>query len=135
MNFDDNHPASTLFPLVPSTAAQDEIQDDDLSDSELSHFQAEMEKNMSTALVESSAPDGTNENMSDDAMDVDSEEEDVKLMHVKKAQRRVNTKEYYDPELFGLRRSVSHSLTQTSSLGGFRFGILIRVGTCTNRAG
>lgn len=111
MNLDDNHPTSSLSSLVPSTAAQDDMQEDDLSDSMLSQYGAEIEQQLSTASPERSAPNGTNVQVSDDAMDVDSEEEDVKPMHMKKSQRRVTAKEYYDPELFGLRRSVSHSLT------------------------
>ena len=135
MNLDDSHPTSTLSSLVPSIAAQDEMQDDDRSDSEFSQFQAEIEQELFIASPEGSAPNGTNEHASDDAMDVDSEEEDVKPMHVKKTQRRVGTKEYYDPELFGLRRSVSRSLTQHYRWVDLDFVILIRAGTGANRAG
>ena len=121
MNLEDSHPTSTLSStsfLVPSIAVQDEMQDDDISDSELSQFQAEIEKDLSTASPESSARNGTNEHASDNAMDVDSEEdEQVKPMHVKKSQRRVNTKEYYDPELFGLRRSVRRSYVPSIVIG------------------
>ena len=135
MNLDDSHPTSSLSALVPSTAAQDEVQDDDLSDSVLSQYRAEIEQEMCSASPEGGALHGTNEHASDDAMDVDSEEEDVKPMHVKKTQRRVSAKEYYDPELFGLRRSVSRSLNQRCCWADFVFVILIRVGTCSNRAG
>lgn len=116
MNLDDNHPSLTLSngpAAMLFTAAQDENQDDDLSDSDLSQFEAEIEQNLSSASPGSSAPNGVNEHGSSEAMDVDSEE-DIKSTHVNKASRRVSTKEYFDPELFGLRRSVCHLLPQLS---------------------
>jgi hypothetical protein len=118
MNLNDSHPNST-FPLLseirPFTAAQDGNQDDDLSDSDLSQFQAEIEQNLSSASPGRSLPNGTNEHGSDEVMEVDSED-DVKPTHVNKVRRRMSTKEYYDPELFGLRRSVSRCSLHTCIL-------------------
>ena len=109
MDSDSRHPSSSLSPAsanVPSVVAQQDSQDDDLSDTDLSQFQAELEQNLSSASPESSPLNGTGEVVSDDVMQVDSEEE-TKPVNVNKGRRRVSAKEYYDPELFGLRRSVS----------------------------
>lgn len=111
MNLNNIHPTSTHSPTsatILSTAAQDDNQDDDLSDSDLSQFQAEIEQNLYTASPDSGAPNGLGMNEhdgSDEAMDVDSDD-DSKRRHVNKTPRRTSGKEYYDPELFGLRRSV-----------------------------
>jgi hypothetical protein len=112
MNVDDSHPSSTHSPasaIIPSAAAEDGNQDDDGSDTEMSDLEAEIEQNFSSASPGSSASNDANEHGSFEAMDIDSED-DVKSPHVNKATRRVSTKEYYDPELFGLRRSVCRFL-------------------------
>jgi hypothetical protein len=111
MDIDSRHPSSSLSPassIVQSAVAPQDSQDEDLSDTDLSQFQAEIEQNLSSASPESSPLNGTTEPVSDDVMQVDSEE-DTKPVNSNKGRRRVNAKEYYDPELFGLRRSVSHS--------------------------
>ena len=116
MNFDDRHPSSTLSPAsatILSAAAEDENQDDDGSDSEMSDLEAEIEKNLSSASPGSSASNGANEHGSFEAMDIDSED-DIKSLHMNKTPRRVSTREYYDPELFGLRRSVCRFLAPPS---------------------
>jgi len=109
MDVDSRHPSSSLSPasaIVQSDGAQQDSPDDDLSDSDLSQFQAEIEQNLSSASPESSPPNVTTEPVSDEAMQVDSEE-DTRPVNANKGRRRVSAKEYYDPELFGLRRSVS----------------------------
>jgi hypothetical protein len=108
MDVDDGHPNSTYSPAsvpVPSTAAHDDTQEDDLSDSELSQLQAEIERSLSSASPETSLPIRSNENVFDEVIEVDSDEE-IKRISESKSRKRVTTKEYYDPELFGLRRSV-----------------------------
>jgi len=135
MNFDDSHPSLTHSPAsatIPFAVAQDEDPDDDGSDSEMSDLEAEIEQNLSSASPGSIASNGANEHGSFEAMDIDSED-DVESPHVNKTSRRVSTKEYYDPELFGLRRSVSRSLNQRCCWADFVFVILIQVGTCSNR--
>jgi hypothetical protein len=116
MDIDYRHPSSSLSPasptVQPAIALQDN-QDDDLSDTDLSQFQAEIEQNLSSASPESTPLNGTTEPVSDDVMQVDSEE-DTKPMNSNKGRRRATAKEYYDPELFGLRRSVSRSPTVVS---------------------
>src|SRR5271170_4593772 len=110
MEVDSRHPSSSLSsasPIVQSAVALQDNQDEDLSDTDLSQFQAEIEQNLSSASPESSPPNGTTEPVSDDVMQVDSEE-DTKPVNLNKGRRRASTKEYFDPELFGLRRSVSH---------------------------
>jgi hypothetical protein len=108
---DQRHPSpplSSFSAIPPAQAAQDDDLDDDVSDSDLSQFEAEIEQNLSSASPETSHVNGTNnddDNVSEDAMEIDSEE-DVKPSHNNKARHRASTKEYYDPELFGLRRSV-----------------------------
>lgn len=107
---DQRHPSPSLSstsPITPAQPAQDDDLADDVSDSDLSQFEAEIEQNLSSASPETSHINGTNNDddiVSDDTMDVDSEEEE-KPSHAK-ARHRASTKEYYDPELFGLRRSV-----------------------------
>jgi|SRR5271168_3228535 len=111
MDIDSRHPSSSLSPASPidqSAVAPQDSQDEDLSDTDLSQFQAEIEQNLTSASPESSPLNGTTEPVSDDVMQVDSEE-DSKPVNSNKGRRRVSAKEYYDPELFGLRRSVSHS--------------------------
>ena len=108
MNLDGTHPNSTLSPTsapVFSGASQDENQDDDLSDAGMSQFIDEIEHDLSTASPGINEPNGTNDNGPDELMDVDSDEE-IKSSHVNKPPRRATAKEYFDPELFGLRRSV-----------------------------
>ena len=78
--------------------------EDDISDSGLSQFEAEIEENLSSASPDTSARNDTNDHVSDDAMDVDSED-DVKPSH-NKGRKGGSTREYFDPELYGLRRSV-----------------------------
>ena len=113
---DQRHPSpplSSVSTITPAQAAQDDDLSDDLSDSDLSQFEAEIEQNLSSASPETSQVNGTNnedDNISDDAMEVDSEE-DVKPSLSNKARHRTSTKEYYDPELFGLRRSVCVSVS------------------------
>jgi len=109
MNLDSGHPGSTLSPApasMPSMTVHEDDMDDELSDSDLSQFQAEIERNLSSASPETSPQNVTTEHVSDEHMDVDSEE-DVKFPGSSKSRKRANMKEYYDPELFGLRRSVS----------------------------
>ena len=108
MDVDDGYPNSTYSPAsipVPSTAAHDGIQDDDLSDSELSQLQAEIERGLSSASPGTSPPTRSHENVSDELIEEDSEGE-IKPASASKSRKRVTTKEYLDPELFGLRRSV-----------------------------
>lgn len=108
MNFDDHHPSSTLSSasaITPAHQAQDDDMEDELSDSGFSQFEAEIEENLSSASPDTSAHNDTNDDASDDAMDVDSEE-DVKPSHTNKGRKGANTREYFDPELYGLRRSV-----------------------------
>jgi hypothetical protein len=110
MAFDDRHPstsASYVSTTMPSVAANDHNQDIDMSDSDLSQFQAQIEHDLSSASPESSHLHGGHNNVSEEPMDVDTDEE-VGLAHVNKGRKKTSTKEYYDPELFGLRRSVSH---------------------------
>jgi hypothetical protein len=110
MDIDSRHPSSSLSPVskdVHSTVAQQDTPDDDLSDTDLSQFQAEIEENLTSASPESSPLNGTTEQVSDDVMQIDSEEES-KPVNPNKGRRRTTAKEYYDPELFGLRRSVWH---------------------------
>ena len=107
-------PLSSTSAITPNQTAHDGDMDDDMSDSDLSQFEAEIEQNLSSASPESSPINGANDdddNVSedDDAMEVDSEEE-VKPSHANKGRHRASTKEYYDPELFGLRRSVCSSV-------------------------
>lgn len=108
---DQRHPSpplSSFSAITPAQAVHDDDLDDDVSDSDLSQFEAEIEQNLSSASPETSHVNGTNnddDNVSEDAMEIDSEE-DVKPSHHNKARHRASTKEYYDPELFGLRRSV-----------------------------
>jgi hypothetical protein len=108
MNVDYIPPSSTLSPasaITPALTAQNGDMEDDLSDSDLSQFEAEIEENLSSASPETSAPNDTNDHASDDAMEVDSED-DVKTSQANKARKGGNTREYFDPELYGLRRSV-----------------------------
>jgi hypothetical protein len=114
MDVDDSHPNSTYSPAsipLPSTAAHDDFQEDDLSDSELIEFQAEIEQTLSSSSPETNPPNQSNEHVSDMIIEGDSEDE-AKSEGVSKSRRRVTTKEYFDPELFGLRRSVCLSLLQ-----------------------
>lgn len=67
------------------------------SDSDLSQFEAQIEKDLDSASPINGVKDD-----SDDAMDIESEEDKPV-----KGKRRTSVKEYYDPELYGLRRSVS----------------------------
>jgi hypothetical protein len=108
MNVDSAHPSFTASPVsaAPPIAVVDgNGLGDDFSDSDLSQFKAEIEQNLSSVSSASSTLSGANENVSDDAMDVDSED-DVRPSHAGKGRRRGSTKEYYDPELYLLRRSV-----------------------------
>jgi hypothetical protein len=107
MNIDDRYPSSTLSPasaITPAHKAQDDDMEDDISDSGLSQFEAEIEENLSSASPDTSARNDTNDHVSDGAMDVDSEDE-VKPSH-NKGRKGGSTREYFDPELYGLRRSV-----------------------------
>ena len=108
MDLDGSHASSTLSSaseIVPHAAAHERYQDDDLSDSDLSQFQAEIEQNLSSASPGSTSANGAIIQASDDAMDVDTEE--MKLGNMANSRKRTAVKEYYDPELYGLRRSVS----------------------------
>jgi len=108
MNIDDRHsslPLSSASPITPAHQALDGDMEDDLSDGGLSQFEAEIEENLSSASPDTSARNDTNDHLSDDAMDIDSEE-DVKPSHTNKGRKGANTREYFDPELYGLRRSV-----------------------------
>jgi hypothetical protein len=136
MDLDGDHPSSAVFlPTADmhTAIAHETNPEHDLSDTDLSQFQAEIEQNLSSASVGNSPPNGTTDHVSEDAMDVESEEE-VKPMHVNKAHKRTTTREYYDPELFGLRRSVNRSNSQPSLSVRFEDQILIQLGTYTNRA-
>jgi hypothetical protein len=110
MDADDHHPSTTSSPPaidIASTIPHKVDPVDDLSDSDLSQFQAEIEQNLSSASPESNLPqNGANEHNFTEPMDVDSDEE-VRQSHVSRNKRTV-TREYFDPELYGLRRSVSH---------------------------
>lgn len=108
MDPDGNHASSILSSaseIVPHSAAHERHQDDDLSDSDLSQFQAEIEQNLSSASPGSSPANGAILQASDDAMDVDTE--DMKQANMANFRKRTVVREYYDPELYGLRRSVS----------------------------
>ena len=113
MNVDTSHPSFTsslTSATVPIALAYDNGLDDDLSDSDLSQFKAEIEKNLSSVSPESSTLNDTaNDHVYDDAIDVDSED-DVRQLHTGKGRRRGSTKEYLDPDLYLLRRSVCYSL-------------------------
>jgi hypothetical protein len=134
MNLDRTHSTSALSPAsapVFSAASQDENQDDDLFDVGMSQFINEIEHDLSSASPAIDRYNGTNDPDPDEMMDIDSEEE-VKLPHVNKAPRRVPAKEYFDPELFGLRRSVCafsslYCCGGTSSVRG-----LIWLGSCAD---
>jgi len=108
MDITDTHPTSTTYsgPINgTSTIAHTSIDDDYLSDSGLSELGAEIEQNLSSATPDGSEQDDDEEHGYDDVMDVESEE-DVKPVQENKSRKRTAAKEYYDPELFGLRRSV-----------------------------
>jgi hypothetical protein len=112
MNLDSAHPRSVsplASPTVASALIHDDDLDDDLSDSGLSQFGAEIEKNLSSVSPESSTLNGRNDNGSDDAMDVDSEDGAI-TSHANKGRRQGNAKEYLDPDLYLLRRSVCRPL-------------------------
>ena len=76
------------------------------SDSDLSDFQAEIEKDLSSAMPGSSVHGNGEDAESEDAMDVESDEDNKPVQTNKSSSRRMSTKEYFDPELYGLRRSV-----------------------------
>jgi hypothetical protein len=97
-----SHPHSPSSLSSPSdtlldSPAHDPVEPPSPSDSDLSDLEAEIEKDLSSA----SPVNGTKDS-SDDDMDIDSEDEKPS-----KNKKRNNAKEYYDPELYGLRRSVS----------------------------
>ena len=103
---------STLAPAlsaVQHNAACEDNLDEDMSDSELSEFEAEIEENLSTASPDSSPDNDLNEHISDERMEIEDSDEEAKTMSTNKGRRRAVVREYYDPELFGLRRSVSDS--------------------------
>jgi hypothetical protein len=101
----------------------DDSMDDGLSDSELSQFEAEIEKDLSST-PESGTPNGANGHASDDAMDIDSDD-DLRPSHAGKGRRRGSTKEYFDPDLYLLRRSVCHSFNHhRRSDGLIRFRVV-----------
>jgi hypothetical protein len=111
MNADNHYPSSTLSAasaITPAHKAQNDDMEDDLSDSGLSQFGAEIEENLSTASPDTSARNDTHDHVSDDAMDIDSEE-DAKPSN-SKGRKGGNSREYLDPELYGLRRSVCFPL-------------------------
>ena len=125
MKFDAAHPSSTSSPAsatVPSTAIHNNDMDDDMSDSDLSQFEAEIEKELSSS-PESGTLNGANGHASDDAMEVDSED-DVRPSHAGKGRRQGSTKEYMDPDLYLLRRSVCYPGCCCRWIG------LIQLGTC-----
>ena len=108
MNIDYPPPSSTLSPvsaITPALTAQNDDMEDDLSDSDMSQFEAEIEENLTSASPETSGHNDTNDHASEDAMDVDSED-DAKTSNANKARKGGNSREYFDPELYGLRRSV-----------------------------
>jgi len=76
------------------------------SDSDLSDFQAELEKDLSSAMPGSSVHANGEDAESEDAMDVETDEDNKPVQPNKSTSRRMSTKEYFDPELYGLRRSV-----------------------------
>jgi len=103
-------PAAALeSPALP--LAKVDAFDDDLSDTSLSQLGVEIEQGLSSAL-----PDGlsrlangmsTNDvSPSDDAMIIESDDEDIKQPVSSRSKKRVTEREYFDPELYGLRRSV-----------------------------
>lgn|SRR5579862_9802740 len=92
-------PSSLSTPFAMDANLPEDVSDSPSSpsDSDLSQFEAEIEKNLSSA----SPPVNGTKDDSEDPMDVDSEDEKPI-----KTKRRTSTKEYFDPELYGLRRSV-----------------------------
>src|SRR2546423_15152197 len=108
MNIDYPPPSSTLSPvsaITPALTAQNDDMEDDLSDSDMSQFEAEIEENLTSVSPETSGHNDTHDHASEDAMDVDSED-DAKTSNANKARKGGNSREYFDPELYGLRRSV-----------------------------
>jgi hypothetical protein len=103
--------------LSPSPPAKDERFDDGLSDTSLSQLEAEIEQGLSSdspdsrshgiAVNGTSTKDGS---LSDDAMDVDSDDDDGDRAVPSHPKKRVSGREYFDPELYGLRRSVCSTL-------------------------
>src|SRR2546423_35864 len=85
-----------LDPPAHITQRQDSVSDDDLS-----QFGAELEKSLSAA---SSDVPNANPLVQEDSEDAESEGETNAVTHHKG--RRTSVKEYFDPELYGLRRSV-----------------------------
>ena len=111
-------PAAALVPSAPPLATVD-VFDDDLSDAALTQLEAEIEQGLSSA-----SPDGLSRlangastkdvSSSDDAMIIESDDEDVKQPVFSRSKKRATEREYFDPELYGLRRSVR--LTALSTL-------------------
>jgi len=104
-------PAAALVPAAFPLAKVDAF-DDDLSDTSLSQLGAEIEQGLSSALPDgrSRFANGTSSqdvSPSDDAMIIESDDEDVKQPVSSRSKKRVSGREYFDPELYGLRRSVS----------------------------
>ena len=108
MDPEDSHRSSTLSPvsaILPAHVAYEDDELDDLSDSGLSQFEAEIEQNLSSTSPGGTSGDAAHLHVSNDPIDVDTEE--LKPANANKARKRTHAREYYDPELFGLRRSVS----------------------------
>jgi hypothetical protein len=105
-------PTSTSIPPSSSPAKVGAF-DDDLSDSSLSQLEAEIEQGLASASPDTRrvVTNGTTAmavSPSDDAMEIDSDEEDVKQHRVSsRSKKRLTEREYFDPDLYGLRRSVS----------------------------
>jgi hypothetical protein len=107
--------------LPPSPVSKDESLDDGLSDTSLSQLEAEIEQGLSSdspdsrshgiAVNGTSTKDGS---LSDDAMDVDSDDDEGNQAVPSHPKKRVSEREYFDPELYGLRRSVSPTLPDFS---------------------
>jgi hypothetical protein len=89
-----------LAPTSVPAAAHIPPPEDSPSDSDLSQFEAELTKSLSTASADT-LPRHVPAEESDEA---DSDDETQGLRQGKT--RRTIVKEYFDPELYGLRRSV-----------------------------
>ena len=108
MDIDSVHPLSRAGsePIIGHSAiAHTLLDDDDLSESGLSELGAEIEQNLSSATPEGSGEGDDVEHDSDDAMDIESDE-DSRPMQENRPRKRASVREHYDPELYGLRRSV-----------------------------
>jgi hypothetical protein len=108
MDLDETHVLAPTSMTTPSSHASTPHREDseaDISDSDLSQLEAEIEKNLTYLSQPRHSQSHPPEDMSGEPMDIDAEDE-IKQINAAKNKRTV-AREYYDPELYGLRRSVS----------------------------